>query len=294
MVKANSKLLAEWFWTDRWIGSSGFLLPLEPRGLYREMLTQSWRRQAHLPNDHEAIRRAVGCTIAEWRRCWPKVEKYWRVEGDALVNDTQLEVWRLTMDAHLRAVERGRKGGLRRACAHTQAEEQVENKQSTTTNQLVLKHKPPSPSPRSLGVKNTPSVRPRQERADPPTPTRQAFERYFARFEQTYGVKPALDRKKDGERMRRLLVDAGGLEAVQERIDAFFDSGADPFFAKCSHTLDVFFSAGTQTKLTTALSHYTTRINGCHHTPPCQSVTEHYKAEQREYDAREAAKAAVK
>ena len=67
------KLLAEWFWTDRWIGSSGFLLPMEPRGLYREMLTQSWRRGGTLPNNPEAIRRATGCTVEEWDRAWPTV-----------------------------------------------------------------------------------------------------------------------------------------------------------------------------------------------------------------------------
>ena len=44
----RDKLLAEWFWTDRWQGSSGFLLPLEARGLYREMLTQAWQRGGRL------------------------------------------------------------------------------------------------------------------------------------------------------------------------------------------------------------------------------------------------------
>lgn len=90
---AAEKLLAEWFWTDRWMGSSAFLLPLEARGLYREMLTQAWRRGARLPNDHEAIQRAVGCTTKEWRRGWLLVEKYWRVDGDWLVNDTQVEIY---------------------------------------------------------------------------------------------------------------------------------------------------------------------------------------------------------
>ncbi len=87
------KILAEWFWTDRWMGSSGFLLPMEARGVYREMLTQAWRRGARLPNDHEAIRRAIGATVGEWRRAWPIVKKFWRVDGEGLVNDTQLEVY---------------------------------------------------------------------------------------------------------------------------------------------------------------------------------------------------------
>src|SRR5215471_18652131 len=87
------KLLAEWFWIDRWMGSSAFLMRLGPRGLYREMLSQAWRRGARLPNDHAAIRRAVGCTTREWTRYWPQIQQYWRVEGVWLVNETQQEVY---------------------------------------------------------------------------------------------------------------------------------------------------------------------------------------------------------
>lgn len=107
------KLLAEWFWTDRWIGSSAFLLPMEARGVYREMLTQAWRRGARLPNDHEAIRRAIGATAPEWRRAWPAIKRFWRVEGNDLVNETQVEIY---ADAQGRA-ERA----LRRAQAGAQA-----------------------------------------------------------------------------------------------------------------------------------------------------------------------------
>ena len=100
----SNKLLGEWFWTDRWIGSSAFLLPMEPRGLYREMLTQAWRRGARLPADHEMIRRATGCTEQEWLRCWPLIEPYWRQDGDSLVNNTQLTIYARTY--RLQAVRR--------------------------------------------------------------------------------------------------------------------------------------------------------------------------------------------
>lgn len=103
---ATDKLLAEWFWTDRWMGSSAFGLPMEARGLYREMLTQAWRRECRIPNDHEAIQRFTGCTRAEWKRCWPKVERYWRVDGDSLVNDTQLEVYERAVSGAAKASER--------------------------------------------------------------------------------------------------------------------------------------------------------------------------------------------
>jgi uncharacterized protein YdaU (DUF1376 family) len=113
----EQKMLAEWFWTDRWMGSSAFLLPIEPRGLYREMLTQAWRREAKLPNDPETIRRAVGVTEAEWERCWPKVKGYWRVDGDYLVNDTQVAVYLESLGRAKRLSKRGKLGAKARAQA---------------------------------------------------------------------------------------------------------------------------------------------------------------------------------
>ena len=101
-----SPLRAEWFWTDRWVGSSAFLLPMEARGLYREMLTQAWRRGAQLPNDPEAIRRATGATTQEWRRAWPRIKRFWRVVGNTLVNDTQLEIYADTRARSDRATSR--------------------------------------------------------------------------------------------------------------------------------------------------------------------------------------------
>jgi uncharacterized protein YdaU (DUF1376 family) len=109
------KLIAEWFWTDRWMGSSAFLLPLEARGLYREMLTQAWRRGAQLPAAPETIRRAVGATTAEWKRCWPLVAPYWHVnEAGLLVNDTQVDIYRETQDRAVRANTHANKGARAR------------------------------------------------------------------------------------------------------------------------------------------------------------------------------------
>jgi len=140
----GEKLLAEWLWIDRWMGSSAFLLPMETRGLYREMLTQAWRRGARLPNDHEAIQRATGCTAEEWARCWPRLARYWREDGDSLVNDTQISVYAETVAARERASERGRKGAQATAQARAQAGAQV---QAQAVPEHPLKHQPPSPSP---------------------------------------------------------------------------------------------------------------------------------------------------
>lgn len=134
------KLLAEWFWTDRWMGSSAFLLPMEARGLYREMLTQAWRRGAALPNDHAQIQRATGCTAAEWRRAWPRIEHFWRVDGALLVNDTQVEVYRDAVAREEAKTRRGKAGADARwgAQEHAQASSQARGR-------APLAQCPPSP-----------------------------------------------------------------------------------------------------------------------------------------------------
>jgi hypothetical protein len=111
----KDKLIAEWFWTDRWTGSSAFLLPLEARGLYREMLTQAWRRGARLPANPDTIKRAIAATDLEWTRTWPLVAPYWRLtDGGVLVNDTQVTIYEQAHARFLKASTRGTHGALRR------------------------------------------------------------------------------------------------------------------------------------------------------------------------------------
>lgn len=107
---AADKLLAEWFWIDRWMGSSAFGLPIDARGLYREMLSQAWRRGARLPNDHEQIRRFVAVTLKEWTRTWPLVERFWTVDGEWLFNETQVLVYADAKARQDAATRRGRAG----------------------------------------------------------------------------------------------------------------------------------------------------------------------------------------
>jgi uncharacterized protein YdaU (DUF1376 family) len=78
------------------------------------MLTQAWLRGAQLPNDVEAIQRATGTTPKEWARAWPLIERYWRIEGQTLVNDTQLEVYADAMSRTAKASARGKRGAQAR------------------------------------------------------------------------------------------------------------------------------------------------------------------------------------
>jgi HNH endonuclease len=88
----NEKLLAERFRIDRWTCSPAQLLPLESRGLHREMLSQAWRHGGTLPGASLAIRDLVNATSDEWGRAWPAVAPYWRADGDGNI---------LTVDADL-------------------------------------------------------------------------------------------------------------------------------------------------------------------------------------------------
>lgn len=140
----SGKLLAEWFWVDRWAGSSARGLPLEARGLYREMLSESWRRGGALPKDPEQIRRIVGASEREWNRSWPLVKRYWidAIGGLEIVNETQLIVYAEARERQASFAERGRKGGLAKHVAKLQAKPQAKP-QAKLVAKGVLKQQPP-------------------------------------------------------------------------------------------------------------------------------------------------------
>ncbi len=153
---AQDKLLAEWFWTDRWMGSSAFLLPIHARGLYREMLTQSWRRGAKLPSDFEMIRRAVGVTLAEWDAGWPMISHFWHLDANKnLVNDTQIAVY---AEAKMRQTENENRA---RNAAEARWNKSSSNAQASTQAlpDIELKQCPPSPSP-SPSLNQSPELNP--------------------------------------------------------------------------------------------------------------------------------------
>jgi uncharacterized protein YdaU (DUF1376 family) len=139
-----SKLLAEWFWTDRWSGSDGWLLPLKERGLYREMLSQAWKRGASLPEDPATIQAICNVSAADWEALWPAVKGFWKSEDGRLVNETQAKVYVDAKGRHERAQARSQAGAQASAQARRLA---------------VLKQSTPSPSP---------SIR---TMAEPPMPT---------------------------------------------------------------------------------------------------------------------------
>lgn len=95
MAPKVDKLLAEWFWTDRWDGSSAVGLPIAARGLYREMLTQWCRLGGRLPSNLSEVQSLVRVTDAEWADTWPAVRTFWlEIDGSLYPVDDIVRVGR--------------------------------------------------------------------------------------------------------------------------------------------------------------------------------------------------------
>lgn len=115
--------------------------------------------------------------------------------------------------------------------------------------------------------------------AEPSPDVRPAFEHYHQLFLKRYHGKPTYAGEKDGARMKRLLKEIGLLD-VKSRLAAFFLS-ADPWIQKSGHTLDVFFSAGLQTKLVAEMGSQQRSEWACPHSPPCPVGTSATKCDLR-------------
>jgi len=247
-----SKLLAEWFWTDRWMGSSGFLLPIGARGLYREMLTQAWRRSATLPADHQMIQRAVGVTPEEWAENWPLIKKYWKVDGEEIFNETQREIYEESASRADSLSNRGKTAAEARwAASRTR---QASTEQCTSNAQALPEQCPPSPSPSpSPDQSPTPSLSPiHDHEKNPPTPLAGGRDigPWFSDFWNEHATKtlPSITRLGSSRLrgVKALLHAAGGNRESVERAVAAFSSW--PFAIEKGLNVDTFLRAKTRDK----------------------------------------------
>jgi len=146
----TDKLLAEWFWIDRWDGSRAVLLPMEAQGIYRAMLSQAWRRGAKLPVDLDEVQILIRCRPSEWARSWPLVAPFWIERDGHLVNETQIEVYNETVrikegkikGGRARSDQASRAGSGRFEPAGSPAEHPAGVQQTAPADV-----QPPSPSP---------------------------------------------------------------------------------------------------------------------------------------------------
>jgi uncharacterized protein YdaU (DUF1376 family) len=162
----------EWFWVDRFKSSVAFHMPMEAKGIHRSMLSEAWICGGRLPNDHRAIRIAIGCEKDEWERCWPMVSKFWREVDGYLVNDDQRETFEKTERLSIARSEAGSKGASKRE-ANRQAKPQAkgDSKRMSPDQSLSLSQEQDQ-SPDQHHTHTSPSApgaaAPKRERGLPP------------------------------------------------------------------------------------------------------------------------------
>ncbi len=128
----SEKLHAEWFWCGQWFASSAMLLPLEAKGLYREMLTRAWSLGGKLPSEAKSIQKLVMVSSEEWARTWPLVRRFWKTTPDGawIYNETQQDVMKVSTSISEKRAAAGRKGGKASAEARRKAKQSQANGQA--------------------------------------------------------------------------------------------------------------------------------------------------------------------
>lgn len=87
-----AKMLALWWWIDRWRKSTAYTdMTVEEQGAYRNLIDEATLRDGLLPNDERVLAKACGDPRI-WRRVRAVVLRYFTVTPEGLRNDTLEEV----------------------------------------------------------------------------------------------------------------------------------------------------------------------------------------------------------
>lgn len=282
------------FDVELWSGSvAQQRMSFAEKGVYLAMLFQEWRG-GPLPDDAHAVAELIAVApsqVAEVEAAWPVVRrKFVTTDRDPrCIINVRLEKTRRAQKKYLATKKIAGKRGGEAAAANRR--HKSSSPSSTATALLQQRSTSAIAQPTDLisrdqigeEKKRSKERTPSAERSATTQPVRQAFEQYHHRFVARYHGKPEYAGAKDGARMSKLLK-AHGLEEVTRRIAAFFES-ADPWIQRSGHTLDVFFAAGTQTKLVAERGAARPRVNGCRHTPECEDASAHTQRLIQERDA---------
>lgn len=223
------------------------------RGVYLEMLFEQWEKR-FLADNPQAVAEAIASTpeqMAEVLAAWPAVRpKFVSAErGVKRIYNAALERTRRDQVAYRKRRQAAGSLGGKAAAAKRLEDEALEASNATAPLQQTV-----APSSDLIGLDQSRREKKRSEKREDgaTSPIGAAFAHYHERFLKRYGAKPEYAPGKDAGRWKSLL-GRHDLAEVTRRIDRYFDS-SDRWIQNSGHTLDVFFSAGTQTKLVAELS----------------------------------------
>lgn len=178
MTKPDAPQWYPWFWRD-WQADYGVTrLSLAERGLYRELLDASWK-VGGLPQNEQTLAELARCRLADFRRAWKAVRRFWPASPDGLLRNPKLEKVRSEQAAYrAKLAESGRKGGQSRSLAKQGSSLAKQAKQSkdcltTAAGRGRWNGGPPAPTSLSTILPDCTGMAPIPP-ADPPTPAQAA------------------------------------------------------------------------------------------------------------------------
>jgi len=136
-------------------------LNLEENGAYLLLLFSYWNRQEPLPNDDKKLSKILRISEREWRKVKPSVMRFFRVEGDLIIND------RMNYEID-RANEKSQKAA---ESARSRWPKPI-NDSTSVPDAFALRSDMPtvssSPSPSPLSIQTKEKARPTFNENDPP------------------------------------------------------------------------------------------------------------------------------
>lgn len=148
--KKTPKMLAAWWWIDRWRKSTAYTdMTLEQQGAYRNLIDELWLREGVLPDDERVLARASGDPVA-----WPSMRdvvmsRFYRAI-DGWRNETHDEVFSQTKIYQSLAEQRkeaGREGGRRSAALRAKSKQSNQTGNQNVKQSVKQTVNTPSPSP---------------------------------------------------------------------------------------------------------------------------------------------------
>lgn len=250
-MAARDSLPGFLFNVEKWFGSpTAMRMSFAEKGVYLSMMFKQWAMKTHnLPDDPSAVAELIAFSesqIADVLAAWPVVRRKFsssKHSPDRIYNVELENTRRKQRIARAKRQTAGSHGGKATAAKRLEQQE-LEASNATAMLERATAKSSEGREGKGRDLKGREGIRGEDLQG---SPLKAAFARYHERFLERYEAKPEYAGDKDAGRFKKLL-DKHGLEEVLRRLDGFFGS-VDPFLQRSGHTLNLFFDAGTQTKI---------------------------------------------
>jgi uncharacterized protein YdaU (DUF1376 family) len=136
-------------------------LNLEENGAYLLLLFSYWNRQEPLPNDDKKLSKILRVSEREWKKVKPSVMRFFRIEGEVIVND------RMNYEIN-RANEKSQKAKESAMHRWPKTDDEETSERNANASETHMPTECSSPSPLPLSLQKDRKSRPAFEKNSPP------------------------------------------------------------------------------------------------------------------------------